>query len=104
MSTTTNSVVATAAIVTVGKWTNDEKMTPRVIVGGAFLAIGLALMEQANQRFAQRFAVLILVVAMFMYVPHIAYAAGLTNQKPVDWGGRITRTRRRSRSTGTVIT
>ena len=89
MSTTTNSVVATAAIVTVGKWSNNEEITARVAVGGVMLAVGLAMMEQANEKFAQRFALLILVVASFMYVPAIAYKAGLTNTKPPRWDGAI---------------
>lgn len=82
---TTNSVVATAAIVTVGKWSNDEPLTPRIFVGGMFLALGLAMMEQANQKLASRFALLILVAATFSYVPSIAYKAGLTNRKPKPW-------------------
>jgi hypothetical protein len=87
---TTNSVVATAAIVTVGKWSNDETVSVRIVVGGLFLAIALATMEQANPKLASRFATLVLVVAAFTYVPAIAYKAGLTKRKPPNWGGLIT--------------
>lgn len=86
---TTNSVVATAAIVTVGKWSNDETISVRIVVGGLFLAISLSIMEQSSPKFASRFATLVLVVAAFTYVPAIAYKAGLTNVKPPDWGGLI---------------
>lgn len=85
MSATTSSVVATAAIVTVGKWSQDETLDVKVVGGGAFLALGLALLDRANPTLASRFALLILVVAMFMYVPAIAYEAGLTKRKPPRW-------------------
>ena len=85
---TTNSVVATAAIVTIGKWANDDEITPRVAVGAVFLAMALVMMEQGSPKLASKFALLIFVVAAFMYIPGIAYKAGLTNTK-VEWGGMI---------------
>jgi hypothetical protein len=94
---TTNSVVATATIVAAGKWANDETISVRIVIGGAFLAIGLSLMEQANPKLASRFALLVLTVAAFMYVPHIAYKAGLITRKPPDWEGRVMGRRPRSK-------
>lgn len=103
MSTTTNAVVGTAAIVTVGKWvSDDEEMDAGVVVGGVILALSLALIEQANPQLAKRFAVLILVVAMFMYVPEIAFAAGLTNSRP-QWSGKVRRRVRRRKSRSVSI-
>jgi hypothetical protein len=86
---TTNSVVATAAIVTIGKWANDEKLSVRIVIGGMFLAVGLAMLEQGSPKLASRFALLVLVVASFMYVPVVAYKAGLTNITPPQWGGLV---------------
>lgn len=83
---TTSSVVATAAIVTIGKWSNDETISVRIAVGGAFLAIGLAALDQGSPVLASRFALLVFVVAAFMYVPAIAYKAGLTSIRPPRWG------------------
>jgi predicted Na+-dependent transporter len=88
----TNSVVATAAIVAAGKWANDESISIRLVVGGVFLALGLTMMENANPLLGKRFATLLLVTAAFLYVPLIAYKAGLTTIKPPTWGGLITTT------------
>lgn len=96
---TTNSVVGTALVVAVGKWSQDETIGVRVVVGGFFLAVLLSVMEQGSPKLASRFALLVFVVAAFMYVPAIAYKAGLTDIEPPDWDGRI-RKSRRGRITG----
>lgn len=84
---TTNAVVLTGTMVTVGKWANDEPLSIRVVVGGAFLAVGLATMAEIAPDLAGKFATLVVVVSAFMYLPVIAYRLGLTNIKPPEWGG-----------------
>jgi hypothetical protein len=82
---TTTMVVATAGIVTIGRWVQDRPLSPRVVVGGAVLALSLGLLSEVNTVFGKRMAGMVLLTAAFMYVPHIAYSAGLTKVKPPDW-------------------
>lgn len=79
---TNNAVIGTAAIVTVGTWAQEKPISVKIVVGGVFLALGLSLMDQASPKLASRFALLILVVAAFMYIPAIAYKAGLIDNNP----------------------
>lgn len=78
---TNNAVVATAAVVVAGQWAKDKPISIRIVVGGMFLAIGLSLMNEASPKLASRFAVLILTVAIFAYVPAIAYSTGLAKKR-----------------------
>lgn len=89
MSFTTTAVVAAGAVVVIGTWSSEKSLTPRIFVGGTFLAIALALMEQASSVLAARFALLVFIVATFMYGPAIVYRAGLTKQLPASWGGPL---------------
>lgn len=82
MMDTNNAVIGTAAIVIVGTWAQDKPVSVRIVVGGMFAAIGLSLLNEASPKLAGRFAMLILIVAMFEYVPAIAYKAGLINSVP----------------------
>lgn len=78
-------IVATAVIVVAGKWVKDEELDVKTVVGGGFLALGLSLLSMANEDLASKFALLVLVVACFKYIPRIANAAGLTNNRVSDW-------------------
>lgn len=82
---TTSTVVSAAAIVTAGRWVNDEPLSSRVVVGGGALILALALIGESNEIFGRRIAQMVLLTAAFLYVPAIAYAAGLTKIKPPDW-------------------
>lgn len=79
---TTSAVVATGVIVTIGQWSDDKHLSVRVVVGAGALALALAAMPDV---LAERFAALFLVVAAFLYIPSIAYKAGLTKVKPPKW-------------------
>lgn len=75
---TTNAVVLTGAIVVAGYWANGRKLTIRLAIGGAVLMFGLAALNEADPNLASKFAVLIVVAALFMYGPGIAKKTGLT--------------------------
>jgi hypothetical protein len=75
---TTSSVVLTAAITSVGRWAEGKSLSINVVVGGAVLAVMLAALASANEDFASKMALLILVAALFRYMVPIAKKAGWT--------------------------
>lgn len=64
---TTTSVVATGVTVTVGQWASEKRLSIKVFVGIAAMAIFLSIMESGNEKLAQQFGVLILVSAVLIY-------------------------------------
>lgn len=74
---TTTAVVATGAIVVAGKWANDEPLSVKLAVGVGAFALALTLIGEANDKLASQFALLVLILAMFRYVPAIAKKTGL---------------------------
>lgn len=70
---TTTSVVATAAIVTAGRWSEGKGIELKVAIGATTLGIFLAVLDSANEQFASQLALLVLIVALFRYVPSIVY-------------------------------
>ena len=71
---TTTIVVATAALVVAGRWADDKKIDVSIAVGAGALAVSLSLIAAADARLAQQFALLVLMLAAFRYVPPIARA------------------------------
>jgi hypothetical protein len=88
-----NSAVLTGAVVTGGMWAQGKGLTIRTVVGAGTLAIGLALMQDSAPQLASKFALLVLVVALFMYGPAIAWRAGLIDHKKYpkapNWTGGV---------------
>jgi hypothetical protein len=74
---TTTPVVATVAVVVAGQFATDKPLTINLAIGAGAYALGLSLIAMANETLAQRFAVLVLVVALFRYVPIIGQKTGL---------------------------
>lgn len=69
---TSTSTLLTATVVTGGIWAEGKAtLTPRVLFAGVILAIMLTIMSQANAKLSQQFGALILVAAVFRYVPSI---------------------------------
>lgn len=97
---TTNAVVLTGVIVTAGKWAQDEPLSMRIVVGGTALAVSLAAMNEGAPELASKFATLVVVIAAFMYLPAIAYRAGLTNVRPPRWGNVNVKVRKPNRVVG----
>lgn len=78
---TTNAAVLTGTLVTLGEWSADRPLSPKYIVGGAFLALSLGALDTLSPELAQRFATLIVVVVLFRYGPAIFHKFGLINDK-----------------------
>jgi len=68
----------TGVLVVAGRWANDKPLDIRVAVGTAGLALFLAVINSSSPELASKFAVLILVSAVFLYGPGIVKKAGLT--------------------------
>lgn len=67
-----NTLIATGAIVTAGQFANGKGMTIRIVVGGSVLAIGITMIESYNEYFAKMLALMVLVAAIYAYLPSIA--------------------------------
>jgi len=79
---TTTSVVATGVIVIAGRWANDKPIELRIVIGAGAFALGLSLLSGADPELASKFALLVLIVALFRYGPHIMNKVGLTKLDP----------------------
>lgn len=77
----TNAAILTGLTVTVGQWSAGEPISKGTIVGGAFLAVGLAALGQMSPEIASRFATLIVVVVLFRYAPAIFHKFGLISDE-----------------------
>lgn len=71
--------VITGAMVVVGNWADGKTPTINHAIGVAGLTIGLALMDQANDKLATMFAWLIVLTVSFVYFPKIVKATGLSD-------------------------
>lgn len=70
------SVVGTAAIVALGRWSQDKSIDMRYVVGTGIYAVIISLIEQGNTKLAQQFALLVFVGALFMNVIPVASKLG----------------------------
>lgn len=72
-----SAALITGVMVVAGKW--SEGKTPNIdnAIGVGGIAIGLALMEQANEKLATSFAWLIVLSVTIVYFPKIVKGAGL---------------------------
>jgi hypothetical protein len=77
---TTQTVVATAAIVVAGKWQKDEPIDVRIAVGGGILAIGLSILSNINEEFARLFSYTVLIAALYTYGPTLAKSLGFEGE------------------------
>lgn len=64
---TTSKIVLTAGVVVIGRWTEDKKITIKIAIGAAFVALMLAVMDGADTKLASQMATLILVAASLRY-------------------------------------
>jgi hypothetical protein len=71
-------VAATAAIVVAGRMSQSKPVDIKIAIGTGAYAIGLSLIAAASHDLAKQFAVLVLVLAAFRYVPDIAKKTGLS--------------------------
>jgi hypothetical protein len=72
---TTTSVVATGIVVTLGRWVEERDIPFKIFVGFGLMLLFLTVIQSANQKFAEQFALLIFVASLFYYAPAIARIA-----------------------------
>jgi hypothetical protein len=71
------AAVITGTIIVTGKWANGKAPNIQNAIGVAGIAVGLALLDQANERLADMFAWLIVLSVAIVYIPKITKGAGL---------------------------
>jgi hypothetical protein len=71
------AALVTGAMVIAGKWSEGKAPNINNAVGVAGIALGLALMDQANEKLASTFAWLIVLSVTIVYFPKIARGTGL---------------------------
>jgi hypothetical protein len=65
-------------VVVAGRWAKGEDVSIKIVVGGTFLAVTLAVMSNANEQLASKFALAILVTVLLTYMVPIAKKAGFS--------------------------
>lgn len=78
---TKTTVVGTAGIVALSRWTNDKPLDMKIVVGVLAVALALAVMTEVNAPLAENFGTLIFVTALLLYLPGVASGLGLTKKK-----------------------
>ncbi len=68
---TTTYTVGTVVVATAGTWAKGETLTPRIIVGGVFLALSLSILQRQAPPVASRLAALIFLTSLFVYGPDL---------------------------------
>jgi hypothetical protein len=76
-----STALISGALVVVGKWAKGDAPNIDNAVGVAGIALGLAVLEQANEQLAAAFAVLIVVSIATVHLPTIVKAAGFGGSK-----------------------
>lgn len=74
------AAVVAGALIVAGKWSDGNEPTIDNAIGVAGIALGLALLEQANPQLASGFAVLIVLSVAFIYLPVLAKNTGLARK------------------------
>lgn len=72
---TTTAAVGTGALVVVGRWSEGDTISVRVVVGVVFLAVFLSIMPP---KIATQFGYLIMFVVAARYLPGIVGRSGIT--------------------------
>lgn len=77
MADTTSMTTGTVLVVIAGQWTKGTLVPIRVIIGGTVYIILLSFMDNAVPDLAKKFAILVLISALFIYAVPIFEGLGL---------------------------
>lgn len=72
--------VVAGGIVVAGKVAMDKAPTVENAVGIAGIALGLAALEQVNEKLSNAFAALILLSVAIVYIPRIVQSVGFSRK------------------------
>jgi hypothetical protein len=75
---TGTAVVGTGLVVALGHWTQEKQIDIKVFVGIGVYAVSLAFIQQGSPELAGKFALLVLLAALFYYAVPIARKMGFT--------------------------
>lgn len=75
---TTQTVVITSVLVVAGRWQQEKPITVQLAVGGGMLAVGLGVLSGFNEPFARVVAYMVLVAAVYQYLPDLVKGIGFT--------------------------
>lgn len=67
-----------ATMTTLGRWARGKTLTIDTVVGLVGVAIGLTVLEQANQKFARGFAILVVIGVAVAHLDVIVGSSGLS--------------------------
>jgi hypothetical protein len=82
----TGAAALTGLIVTFGTWAKGDQLNVQIFVGGGVYFLGIAAIESYNDKFAKRFAMLVLIGSLFLYAPAIIKRLSL-NHNPTQKSG-----------------
>lgn len=67
-----------AAMTTLGKWARGKSLSVDTVVGLVGVAVGLAVVDQANARLARAMGALVVIGVAVAHLPTVLDASGLT--------------------------
>lgn len=73
------TAIGTGAIVMAGRWAEGKGVELKIAIGATTLAIFLSILESANEQFAGQVGLMILIAALFRYIPSFVHGG--------DFGG-----------------
>lgn len=76
-----SAALIAGALIVAGKYANGKTPNLENGIGVAGIAVGLALLEQANKKLASSFGWLIVLSVAIVYIPRIVKATGLAKNK-----------------------
>lgn len=66
---TIGATVGTGVLVVAGKWAAGEPITIKIAIGVGVLALCFAVFDAMNPDLASKFAIMVLLLAAFKYLP-----------------------------------
>lgn len=75
------TALVAGTLIIVGKWSINQSPNIDNAIGVAGIAVGLAVLEQANVKLSRAFGALILLSVTIVYFPKIAKAVDLKGTK-----------------------
>lgn len=75
------AAVVVGVMTTLGKWARGKTLSIDTVVGVVVLAVTLALIDQANEKLARTFGVLVVLGVALAHAPIVLDATGLTKGK-----------------------
>ncbi len=76
----TTSAMLTFGMVTAGRWSEGKGVELNIAIAAVVLGIGLSVLAETNEPFAEKVGLLVLLGAAFRYLPRLVAKAGYGRQ------------------------